>query len=138
MAIAFVVPGVGVVGGWRTGPSAGRTDWPRFGRAAVPVGALDPRRRPLTCPAAPCHRRFLFMKEGGALDGLLKLPIPAYGYLALSSVLAIASVGCVFELGSGHPQHGVPLTSVILGASFPGFLLVFWLAIRKGRMEAGE
>lgn len=59
------------------------------------------------------------------------------GFLLLSSsVLAIATVGCVFELTGGHPTYGPNLTSAILAVSLPGFLFLFYAAIRKGQQEA--
>lgn len=64
--------------------------------------------------------------------------VPSGVLLALSSVMAISTVGCVFELSSGHPQYGYKLTSFILTVSAPAFLFLFAAAIRKGRAEAGE
>lgn len=63
---------------------------------------------------------------------------PAGVLLGASSVLAIATVGCVFELSSGHPQYGVPATAAILVGSGPGFVALFAAAIRKGQLEAEE
>lgn len=70
--------------------------------------------------------------------GSVPVNLPSGLLLAVSSVLAIASVGCVFELSSGHPQYGVPLTTGILAFSLPGFLALFYAAIRKGQAEAEE
>lgn len=61
---------------------------------------------------------------------------PSSVLLLTSSVLAIASIGCVFELSSGHPTYGQTLTSAILTGSFPGFIFFFYAAVRKGQQEA--
>lgn len=61
---------------------------------------------------------------------------PSAVLLLSSSVLAIASVGCVFELTGGHPTYGAKITSAILAVSLPGFLFLFYSAIRKGQQEA--
>lgn len=65
-------------------------------------------------------------------------PINAPSGLLLlsSSVLAVASVGCVFELTGGHPTYGPSVTSAILAVSLPSFLFLFYSAIRKGQQEA--
>ncbi len=64
--------------------------------------------------------------------------VPAGVLLAVSSVLAIASIGCVFELTSGHPQLGNTLTMAILLVSFPGFIGLYYAALQKGKLEADE
>ncbi|KAA8491208.1 hypothetical protein FVE85_9503 [Porphyridium purpureum] len=64
--------------------------------------------------------------------------LPSGVLLMFSSVLAIASVGSVFELSSGHPQYGTPVTAAILAASFPGFLFMFWATLQKGKAEESE
>jgi hypothetical protein len=64
------------------------------------------------------------------------LPVPSGVLLLISSVLAIASVGCIFELSGGHPQYGNTITASILVVSLPGFLYLFAAAIRKGQEEA--
>lgn len=64
--------------------------------------------------------------------------LPAGVLLGASSILAIASVGCLFELGSGHPQYGTGLTAGILAGAGPGFVVLFAQAIKKGRAEAEE
>lgn len=61
---------------------------------------------------------------------------PSSVLLLTSSVLAIASIGSVFELTGGHPTYGTQLTSAILAVSLPGFLFLFYAAIRKGQQEA--
>lgn len=66
------------------------------------------------------------------------LPVPSAVLLLTSSVLAIAAIGCVFELSSGHPQYGTKLTSAILLVAGPAFPYLFWQAIRKGRAESEE
>lgn len=78
------------------------------------------------------------MRHDDDTPAYLRFPIPAYGYLGISSVLAIAAIGCVFELSSGNPQYGAVWTSVILLMSLPGFLATFWLALQKGRHESEQ
>jgi len=73
--------------------------------------------------------------EGG--EGSFPLP-PAGVLLLLSSVGAIASIGCVFELSSGHPQYGVPVTATILAVSLPAFIASYVAAIKKGQLESKE
>lgn len=51
--------------------------------------------------------------------------------LAVSCVAAIAAVGSIFELSSGHPQYGVWLTRVILGLSMPLVVFAFLAAVRE-------
>lgn len=62
--------------------------------------------------------------------------LPSAVLLGTSSLLAIAAVGCVFELTGGHPTLGSSTTSAILAVSLPGFLFLFYAAIRKGQQEA--
>lgn len=64
----------------------------------------------------------------------INLPSPVL--LLSSSVLAIASIGSVFELTGGHPTLGPQLTAAILVAALPGFLFLFYAAIRKGQQES--
>ncbi|MBE9128417.1 MULTISPECIES: hypothetical protein [unclassified Coleofasciculus] len=54
-------------------------------------------------------------------------------FLMTSCIAAIAAVGSVFELSSGHPQLGTTVTAIILAASIPlgGFL--FYAAVRDAR-----
>lgn len=66
------------------------------------------------------------------------LNVPSGILLGASSVMAISTVGCIFELTSGHPQYGYRLTAAILAASAPAFLFLFSAAIQKGRAEADE
>mmetsp|Transcript_27990 Transcript_27990/g.41640 ORF Transcript_27990/g.41640 Transcript_27990/m.41640 type:complete len:194 (-) Transcript_27990:317-898(-) len=63
---------------------------------------------------------------------------PAYGYLGLSGVTAIAFVGSIFEVTGPNPILGYPLTAAILVAALPGFLYLFYCAIVKGQQEAEE
>lgn len=69
-------------------------------------------------------------------DGGPPINAPSSVLLLTSSVLAISSIGCVFELSGGHPTYGSQLTCVILAGSLPGFLFFFYAAIRKGQQEA--
>lgn len=70
------------------------------------------------------------------MEGNVPINAPSAVLLLSSSVLAIASIGCVFELTSGHPQYGQTITSAVLAFSLPGFLFLFYSAIRKGQQEA--
>lgn len=69
-----------------------------------------------------------------------KAPInaPSGVLLLSSSVLAIAAIGCVFELTGGHPTYGFNVTAGILTVSLPSFLFLFYAAIKKGQIEALE
>jgi len=64
--------------------------------------------------------------------------LPSYVLLLASSVLAIASIGCVFELSSGNPQYGGPTTTAILCVSLPSFIFLFYAALQKGKAESEE
>ena len=58
-----------------------------------------------------------------------------------SSVVAIAFVGCIFQLFYNKPPApvlGVPLTVLIWITSGPSFITLFLAAIRKGEQEAEE
>eukprot|EP00871_Galdieria_phlegrea_P003051 jgi/Galph1/3747/GphlegSOOS_G2414.1 len=59
--------------------------------------------------------------------------LPSGLLLATSCFLAIATVGSIFELSSGHPQYGSELTTIILTVALPGFLFLFYAAIQKAR-----
>lgn len=54
-------------------------------------------------------------------------------FLASCCIAAIASVGSVFELTSGHPQLGDTPTRLILIASIPLVIILFVLAIRNSQ-----
>ncbi|MBD1912481.1 MULTISPECIES: hypothetical protein [unclassified Leptolyngbya] len=54
-------------------------------------------------------------------------------FLAVSCVAAIAAVGSVFELSSGIPQLGAPVTSVILALSIPVTIGSFLAAVQDAR-----
>lgn len=73
---------------------------------------------------------------GGGGGGGPPINAPSSVLLLTSSVLAIATIGCMFELGGGHPTYGQNLTTGILVLSLPGFLFFFYAAIRKGQQEA--
>jgi hypothetical protein len=55
-----------------------------------------------------------------------------------SVILAIAFVGCVFEISSGAPQWGEALTWGILLASFPVGVALFLNAVKMARMAIGS
>lgn len=96
-------------------------------------------RRPRTWPGQATQSRVIkdaaitMSEEGGS-----KPPIDAPSSILLlsSSVMAIASVGSVFELTGGKPMYGATVTSVILTVALPSFLFLFYAAIRKGQQEA--
>lgn len=54
-------------------------------------------------------------------------------FLLFSSVCAIAAVGSLFELSSGHPELGNNPTVAILLASIPLCGIWFWLAVQDAR-----
>ncbi len=54
-------------------------------------------------------------------------------FLAGSCILAIAAVGCIFELSSGQPDFGVLPTTVILVVSVPLGVFLFLAAVRDAR-----
>jgi hypothetical protein len=58
--------------------------------------------------------------------------------LASSFVLAIAFVGCIFELTSGNPQWGETLTWGILLVSLPLTVVLFVKAVKMARTALGS
>jgi uncharacterized NAD-dependent epimerase/dehydratase family protein len=54
-------------------------------------------------------------------------------FLAGSCVSAIAAVGSVFELTSGHPDYGTWVTGGILAASIPIAIVLFLAAVQDAR-----
>lgn len=50
--------------------------------------------------------------------------------LLLCCITAIAAVGSVFELSSGNPELGSMVTGLILAASIPLTVLLFWIAVQ--------
>lgn len=58
--------------------------------------------------------------------------------LALCCISAIAAVGCVFELGYGHPTYGTPTTVGILVASIPLTGVLFWAAVQDTKANQGD
>ncbi|CAM9232406.1 unnamed protein product [Choristocarpus tenellus] len=64
--------------------------------------------------------------------------LPSYALLLLSVVVAIAFVGCIFEATGPKPVMGYPLTYAVGTLSFPGFLFLFYAAIKKGQAETEE
>lgn len=54
-------------------------------------------------------------------------------FLLGSCITAIASVGSIFELSSGMPELGNLTTSVILAASIPLTIVLFWAAVQDTR-----
>ena len=57
---------------------------------------------------------------------------PKTGFCLLgSSVSAIAAVGSVFELTSGHPEWGTLVTGCILAGSIPLTAFLFMTAVKS-------
>ncbi|HEY9771453.1 MAG TPA: hypothetical protein V6C71_23660 [Coleofasciculaceae cyanobacterium] len=50
--------------------------------------------------------------------------------LLLCCISAIAAVGSVFELSSGNPELGSMVTGLILAASIPLTVILFWIAVQ--------
>mmetsp|Transcript_21102 Transcript_21102/g.47606 ORF Transcript_21102/g.47606 Transcript_21102/m.47606 type:complete len:209 (-) Transcript_21102:298-924(-) len=70
---------------------------------------------------------------------ILSTPVPAYGFLGLSGFVAIAFVGCIFQLFYDQPPApvlGVPLTAAIFALSGPTWIFFFVAAIKKGQAES--
>ncbi len=53
--------------------------------------------------------------------------------LALCCISAIAAVGSIFELSSGTPELGSMTTGIILAASIPLTIVLFWTAVQDTR-----
>jgi hypothetical protein len=51
--------------------------------------------------------------------------------LLAACVSAVAAVGSVFELSSGEPDYGVPITATILAISIPLCIGLFYVAVRS-------
>ncbi|CAM9350427.1 unnamed protein product [Phaeothamnion confervicola] len=66
------------------------------------------------------------------------IDLPAYALLGLSTVVAIAFVGCIFEAFSPTPVLGYVPTYAVGVLSLPGFLFLFYAAIKKGQAESEE
>ena len=69
---------------------------------------------------------------------VLGLPLPAYGCLGISALLAISCVAAVSQvladLGAEVPSE--PLTWAILVGTAPSWIFFFVAAIKKGQAEA--
>ncbi len=50
-----------------------------------------------------------------------------------SCIAAIAAVGSIFELSSGHPQLGTLVTGVILTLAIPLTGILFYAAVQDAR-----
>lgn len=50
-----------------------------------------------------------------------------------SCVAAIAAVGSIFELSSGHPQLGSLVTGVILALTTPLTVILFYAAVQDAK-----
>jgi hypothetical protein len=61
------------------------------------------------------------------------IPTKSGVLLALSCIAAIACVGCVFELSSGHPTYGATITMGILALSAPVGLWSFIEAAKAAK-----
>lgn len=54
-------------------------------------------------------------------------------FLGGSCITAIAAVGSIFELTSGQPDWGTPVTSAVLAISVPLAVVLFYLAIKDAK-----
>ncbi|WP_287129345.1 hypothetical protein [Candidatus Cyanaurora vandensis] len=57
-----------------------------------------------------------------------------YLYLGGACIMAIAAVGCVFELAFGNPKFGTIATVLIFLVSSPATVYLFGTAVKEGRM----
>ncbi len=56
-------------------------------------------------------------------------------FLATSCITAIAAVGSIFELASGEPDLGAPITTAILAVSIPLTIWLFLAAVSAARAK---
>lgn len=114
---------------------------------SLPSSKLDVRLRPCRYRSSFVSRKYAaHIPERSSATSVARsirmsdnappIDAPSGILLLMSSVLAIASVGSVFELTGGHPTYGTQVTAIILAVSLPGFLFLFYSAIRKGQQEA--
>mmetsp|Transcript_22049 Transcript_22049/g.44607 ORF Transcript_22049/g.44607 Transcript_22049/m.44607 type:complete len:188 (-) Transcript_22049:632-1195(-) len=66
------------------------------------------------------------------------LDVPSPILLASSMILAIASIGSIFELGGGNPSNGFATSAAISALGLPSCLFLFYAAIKKGAAETEE
>ncbi|EME27153.1 hypothetical protein Gasu_52560 isoform 1 [Galdieria sulphuraria] len=99
-------------------------------------GSTDFPKKRYSCPRRRVEYSIRFLEMKKAPSSKPPLNVPSGILLGVSCVLAIAFVGSIFELSSGHPQYGRELTSVILVSSLPSFLFLFYAAIQKGKDES--
>ncbi|GAB4217821.1 MAG: hypothetical protein OHK0012_23890 [Synechococcales cyanobacterium] len=57
--------------------------------------------------------------------------------LGAACLSAIAAVGCIFELSSGDPDYGVPITATILTLTAPLTVAFFLWAVKVARANQG-
>ncbi|GJQ09561.1 hypothetical protein GpartN1_g1352.t1 [Galdieria partita] len=90
------------------------------------------------CPCRPRQgpSKTWFFEMKKAPNSKPPINVPSGILLGMSCVLAIAFVGSLFELSSGHPQYGREVTGAILVGSLPSFLFLFYAAIQKGKEES--
>eukprot|EP00190_Bangiopsis_sp_CCMP1999_P006624 CAMPEP_0198723990 /NCGR_PEP_ID=MMETSP1475-20131203/1494_1 /TAXON_ID= ORGANISM="Unidentified sp., Strain CCMP1999" /NCGR_SAMPLE_ID=MMETSP1475 /ASSEMBLY_ACC=CAM_ASM_001111 /LENGTH=123 /DNA_ID=CAMNT_0044485347 /DNA_START=177 /DNA_END=548 /DNA_ORIENTATION=+ len=93
-------------------------------------------RRSLSVRIASARRTGTITTMSGPSPPPINLPSGAL--LGIASIMAIATIGCIFELSSGHPQLGTALTSGILAVCAPGFVFLYYAAIKKGQAESEE
>jgi hypothetical protein len=59
---------------------------------------------------------------------------PKTGFCLLgASISAIAAVGSIFEITSGHPELGMATTGSILAASIPLTIVLFVTAVKNSQ-----
>jgi hypothetical protein len=56
----------------------------------------------------------------------------------LISLTLLSSSGSLFELSSGKPQLGVPITAAIAALGLPACLFLFYAAVLKAQAETRE
>ncbi|CAM9125661.1 unnamed protein product [Scytosiphon promiscuus] len=77
-------------------------------------------------------------KEESASTSDYPIPLPSYLLLAMATVLSIAFTGSIFEVTGGHPEIGYTATYIVGALSLPGFIFLFYAAIKKGKAEVEE
>lgn len=133
--MAFILNGIVSLHGLRQSAYGGRVN-ARDIRRGIERRVLVKWTRHRCRPISSVPWRQVEMTSGGGGGGGPPINAPSSVLLLTSSVLAIATIGCMFELGGGHPTYGKGITTGILVASLPGFLFFFYAAIRKGQQEA--
>ena len=112
----------------------------RAGGVVPDRGDGDDRKAVTVADLSPASN---YPQSGGGGDDVATdiFRIPSYLALLLASVLAIASVGSVFELMKPDPATltiGVPATIAVLVTALPASAWTFYLSIANGQLEQVE